>query len=675
VALAAGFTIFVARQLRSTRGSLAAAFIDKAQAAEKDLDWGRAAAYHAASLVQRDSLLARWSLALDAQRMPRMTSRDVGPAEVGAVAFLSDARAVLLRSPGDGVVIAEAVDSGRELWRAMLPSAVSSFRPGGGVVSAFYQNTERWRAYDLASGQPVADGPEYDSSPCLGAPGAPRALWRAVPGGERLEAIRSQGPVVLRETRGSTQGKCVVSPDGRRLAAYVAEESSMMVWDLETLKPILRRPGPLGSPSFTRHGLAVPAEGSTEVLGGAEGDFAIPTGIDDSSPDWLIGAGRVVARVHTNRAGLMDLDERRMTAIVPVPDYPAVADDGSQLIVTSKARPEVVVSWSLPRPALGFRAASPAESQIAFSADGNSFAIASDPIGAPSPIEVWTREGKLAGTIAAPRLPATRFNLSADGSRLGVVSTASLAAVWDVATSTRLLEFECSECFSGIVPSGDGSLVLANSTRREVALWDVARRDRRWQLAMKEYVWPLVALSNDGELAARIYDFALIITATATRAVRTKIPLGRENPTAIAFSQNGKRIAAAGPKGVSVWSVDGAPGWSVRSTTLKASIGRVLWSTDDARLILGNDEASILDAATGELLVRISPEARSPQPRAFVSPDLRYVVRRTLTGWTLQPLPSPESGPPSLLLDRMLADSGLTLAGAELIALSPGASR
>jgi WD40 repeat protein/tRNA A-37 threonylcarbamoyl transferase component Bud32 len=672
MALAIGFSIFVARQLRSTRTSLAAAFIDKAQAAEKDLDWGSGAAYYAASLAQRDSLRARWGVALDAQRMARRTTRALERTEAAAVAFAADGRAVLVRTPGSGAVIAEDAESGRKLWQATLPSAVNSFRPGGGIVAAFYQITERWRAYDLTTGQRVADGPEEDSSPCLGAPGAPRALWRVVPGGERLEAIRSPAPVVLAETRGSTQGKCVVSRDGTRLAAYIAEESSTVVWDLTTLQPILRKQGRASVPTFTRHGLAVPAQSSTDLLGGPEGDFSIPHGIADSGFAWLAGAGHFIARTRApDHLELMDLVERRMTATLPIPDYPALADDGSRLAVVVKVGPEVVVSWSFPPPDSLLRSADPGEGQVAFSSDGSRFATASDSLGALSPIEVWTREGRLVGALAVPRLPTTRFNLSPDGSRLTVISTANLAAVWDVASSARLLEFACSECFSGVVPSSDGSLVLATSVRHEVALWDVARRERRWQVPLKGYVSSVTALSDDGTLAARVGDnYPLVIAAAASGAEQARIPVEDDIPKAIAFSHDGKRIAVVTGR-VAVWTVDGSPLWSI-PRPLKAYVPKVLWSPDDSRLILDDDQASILDSSSGELLARVDPDTRTPQPRSFVSPDLRYVVKRGRTSWTLHSLPAPEEGPPARVLATILEQTGLELKGAEL---SPAAAR
>ncbi len=93
---------------------------------------------------------------------------------------------------------------------------------------------------------------------------------------------------------------------------------------------------------------------------------------------------------------------------------------------------------------------------------------------------------------------------------------------------------------------------------------------------------------------------------------------------------------------------------------------RIRWSLDGARLIVGDDDSSILDSATGHLLARIDPEARSPQPRSFVSPDLGYVVRRGREGWSLQPLATPEAGSPGRVLQTILGQTGLRLNGVEL---------
>src|SRR5207302_1609796 len=132
----------------------------------------------------------------------------------------------------------------------------------------------------------------------------------------------------------------------------------------------------------------------------------------------------------------------------------------------------------------------------------------------------------------------------------------------------------------------------------------------------------------------------------------------------IAFSHDGKRIAAASGRGVSVWSTDGSRIWS--SSRVKSRLIRPFWASGDTRLLLEDEQSSIVDSRTGELLAHFDPEARSPQPHSFASPDLRYLVKRGKTGWSVEPLPAPEDGPPAALLQRILGQTGLELAGAEL---------
>jgi hypothetical protein len=659
-----GFSLVMARQLRVTRDNLAEAFIDRAQAAEQDLDWARAAAAYAASLVQRDTQRARWGVALDASRMPRRSSQALEHVAKAGVAFLADGRGVLVQSPGGALVVASEVGSGRELWRATLPNSVNSLRLGGPLVLAFYQNTERWRAFDVVTGAPIADGPDADSSPCLGAAGPPRALWRVTPGGERLEVTRSP-PIVLAETRlSSLVGKCVVNADGTRLATYIAEEGGTVVWDLQTLKPILRRPGPLGASTFTRYGLALPASNSADLVGGPQGDFSI-TG--DTSPEmsWLLGDGRLLVRVTTtNRGEVMDLEEQRMIASLPLITMAvAISEDPSRILAVGRDSPDAVDAWTLPRPAsLELRAAEPGDDALVeFSGDANRFAIASR-----GRVEVWSRDGKLVRALPAERLPGTGLRLSADGSRLTVVATAMRAATWDVEASAAVQEYECQVCLGGVAPSADGSRVLAASTRQEVTLWDVARRERLWKVPMKGYFGGATALSGDGALAIWDDDLWLIIAATGSGAALAKVPFDRHWSSSLTFSHDSKRIAAGGNAGISVWRADGSMLWSTPAPLVKPYAARVLWSLDDSKLIVGDDQSSILDSSSGELLARVDPETRSPQPRSFVSPDLRYVVKRTRTSWQLQPLPAPADGPPSGILATILDQAGLALNGAEL---------
>jgi len=142
--------------------------------------------------------------------------------------------------------------------------------------------------------------------------------------------------------------------------------------------------------------------------------------------------------------------------------------------------------------------------------------------------------------------------------------------------------------------------------------------------------------------------------------------------SSIAFSHDGKRIAGASKRGVSLWKTDGTLIWSSPKPVSKRPQMAVRWSLDDSKLILSDDESSIVDSASGELLAHLDPEPRSPQPRSFVSPDLRYVVKRGRSWWSVQPLPQPEDGPPARVLAGILEQGGLQLRGAEMERVASG---
>jgi WD40 repeat protein len=214
-----------------------------------------------------------------------------------------------------------------------------------------------------------------------------------------------------------------------------------------------------------------------------------------------------------------------------------------------------------------------------------------------------------------------------------------------------------------MVLSANGSLALASEDYR-VSLWDVAGQKRRWTLAREIWTASGADLSGDGALAAWADDVSLTIVAADSGATRVKIALLGHAANSVAFSHDAKRIAVASLKGVFVWKVDGTPLWS--SPLVKARFPLLQWSADDSKLILGDEESTIVDSGTGELLAHIDPEARSPQPRSFVSPDLQYLVKKGRAAWQLQPLPQPEDGPPSRVLAGVLAQADLELRGAEL---------
>jgi WD40 repeat protein len=493
----------------------------------------------------------------------------------------------------------------------------------------------------------------------------PPALWRREGVKWRLEVARSPAPIVLAEAAFNVGFRCSVDAKGTRLATYASD--TLVLWDLATLEPIAKRPNSsFGVTTFTPHGLAVPVRDSTDIVTGSKGEFSVPSG--GGGYAFYSGSGDSIAGflLRGDRADIIDLQERRITSTLALsssfgPPHVALSDDGSRLLVVPPAQPATLVSWALPRSSSVELPKKDPVGSVSFAADGSRFATGSGPVDGTVEIDVWTREGSLVRSFGAQTLRRIAPVLSSDGSRLALYS-ASRAAVWDVASSASVLDIDCPIC-GGMALSGNGSLALASEDYR-VSLWDVAGRRRRWTLDRAVWAAAGTDLSDDGALAALADDVSLRIVATDSGATRVKLPLVGHASSSVAFSHDAKRVAVASLKGVFVWRVDGAPLWS--TALVKARSPLLRWSIDDSKLIVGDDESTILDSGSGELLAHVDPEARSPQLHSFVSPDLRYLVKKGRVTWQLQPLPKPEDGPPSRVLASVLEQAGLELRGAEL---------
>jgi len=179
-----------------------------------------------------------------------------------------------------------------------------------------------------------------------------------------------------------------------------------------------------------------------------------------------------VVRVMLNgdHVDVMDLEDRRMVATIPTDQVltrVGIAGDGSRLVAVASAQPTELIFWTLPRPpSVELHTPGPSEPNLArFSRDASRFATTSGPDD-QTRIGVWTREGALIRSLSAEGLRGNSFSISADGSRLAVLRGMNRASVWDVESSTFVLDLECSNCGSAVL-SPDGSLVLATPIRKK----------------------------------------------------------------------------------------------------------------------------------------------------------------------------------------------------------------
>jgi RNA polymerase sigma factor (sigma-70 family) len=150
-----------------------------------------------------------------------------------------------------------------------------------------------------------------------------------------------------------------------------------------------------------------------------------------------------------------------------------------------------------------------------------------------------------------------------DGKTLVTAGTDKVATFWDVATGRKIREISglASDVFS-IAVSTDGTLLGALShvkapekgsqpgwPENRLQVWDVPNWKELWQAALPaNRLWGgfrALAFSPDGTTIATPAVGALRVCDARTGKELRRIPVGNLDPLALAFSPNGKRLAAA----------------------------------------------------------------------------------------------------------------------------------
>src|SRR6266446_120137 len=315
----AGSSVAIGYQLRVAKLNLAASLLDRARAAERSFDWGRAAAYYAASRIERDSRESRWGYALARQRAPHRLSARRGPIQsMMDVGFLPDGSAlsVAMEPP---FVVGRELESGRELWRFQPSGAPPrvTIHPTGQVRLAV---SEKEFHLDGATGRLLGSFTQGHGSPCWSeSVPAPVVITP-----EGLVTTGPSGETVLLSPKLDPRAPCAVSSDGRRVAFHDSGGIARL-WDLGGRTEVTSRTMPDAREGmFTAHGVAVIRARSIQVFGGPEGDFAVDipgrggNGImpvrgrgNTVSPD---GHLIVTARLTSNQADLVDLRTRTVVS-------------------------------------------------------------------------------------------------------------------------------------------------------------------------------------------------------------------------------------------------------------------------------------------------------------------------------------------------------------------------
>lgn len=475
---------------------------------------------------------------------------------------------------------------------------------------------------------------------------ATAAIWDLVSG----QAVRAAKlSVAAVELRGDA-----FSPDGTRIATSQGD-GSVKVWDTETGKLILARPGRAGD--FIP--LALTSDGARLASGGSDAIVHIwdlTTGDElrvlNANTDTAIlehtgnyfgltalafsrdGTRLAVASVN-GTVRLWDVASGKTISTLccdtAQADSVAFSPDGTRVATGSQDGNVIVWDASSGRVLFTFVHNTNVVTSVAFSPDGARLAVGGE-IGLA---QVWD----LAPGSELPRFvtgPALAFALSPDGKRFATSHPDNNVRIWDADTGKLLLTLSGHTApVRGIAFSPDGTRLATASSDITTKVWDLATGNEIVSLTGHTQDVNGVAFSPDGtRLATASADHTVKVWDLKTNRQLVTLEGASDSVSSVAFSPDGTRVAGATTDGwAKAWDLQGKQ--LISEQVHMAPVRDIRFSPDGKRLVSASQDgtARVMDAATGRGFFYLFVQTNAVY-QAIFSPDSSMIATANGDGTT-----------------------------------------
>jgi WD40 repeat protein len=561
---------------------------------------------------------------------------------VTSVAFSPDSK-ILVSAGMDNTTRFWGLPTGKELRRLKgaqaqvsgVASPVLAFSPDGKKL-AIVPGDGSVRLVDTATGK------EQRHRVTLGVPPGPSGAAFS-PDGKMLAVADNVNRVFLWETGNKTpvrqlsglQGPVravACSPDGAMMAT--GDGSAVRLWDAASGKPLRK---------FRRH------QGIVTSLAFAPGGRVLASVADEDATVrlWDVATGHLLHRLSHRHTALVDAGASGVHESGMATSAVAFAPDGKTLVSCGKAD-RMLRLWNV---ATGeelrtFEGYAGGSTSLALSPDGNLLAAGAE----DNAVRLWdVANGKELHVDAGHRNRIYQISFAADGKTLISGARDGTIRVWDMATckTLRTIGDQDDRPFR-IAVSPDGRLLATGRGDDEaIFLWDLTTGKERSQLNTGQSGVTALAFSTDGKILAAMdtADRIRLWDGLAGKLLRDRPyplppvlgqPDSRGGASSMAFAPDGKSLAAIG-QGPSILVYDTTTSMPLRKIDTMGQQGpfRVLVAPDGRTLATAANDNTVCvwSAATGRLLhlldglgVISRPEGMMIWESIAYSPDSRLLA-------------------------------------------------